>query len=103
MDRDINMLDEDTLYIYFEPLKFSLYLVFIFLSVQIWFLWKDVDKDGSKIRSFFDESFFIKNCIYVYSFSVYFIIHGFTDGTNIPVNYLRALEMLTLTSLILFT
>ncbi len=98
----MKILTEDHIYKYIEPFILSLYLIFIFLSIQIWFLWKDIDKNESKIKSFFDDSFFTKNCIYVYSFSVYFIIHGFIDITNIPVDYLKTLEMLTLISLVLF-
>lgn len=51
-----------------EYIIFSLYLVFIFLSVQIWFTWKDINKNDLKFRPFADESFFRINSIYVFSF-----------------------------------
>jgi len=99
----VKILTEDNIYKYIEPFILSLYLIFIFLSIQIWFLWKDIDKNESRIKSFFDDSFFTKNCMYVYSFSVYFIIHGFIDLASVPGDYLKTLEMLTLISLVLFT
>ena len=102
-DREHNMIDEDTIYKYIQSLIFSLYLVFIFLSIQIWFLWNDINKNELKVKSFFNDSFFRKICIYVYSFSVFFIAQGFSDGAALPRAYLKALEILTLTSLVLFT
>jgi len=89
-------------YIYAEPFIVSLYLIFIFFSIQIWLLWKDIDKNKLKIKSFFTDSFFKKNCIYVYSFSVFFIVHGFLDKTTTPVVYINALGILTLISLVVF-
>ena len=96
------MIEENS-YRYIEPLILFLYMVFIFLSIQIWFMWKDIDKSKSKISSFFDDSFFRKNCIYVYSFSAYFIVHGFFEITTVPGIYIKTLELLTLISLVLFT
>ena len=96
-------MSEYNLYKYIESFILALYLVFIFLSIQIWFLWKDIDKNDLKTKSFFNDSFFMKNCIYVYSFSIFFIIRGFSDGVLIPEAYLKALETLTLISLVLFT
>ncbi len=95
-------MNEHNLSNYVEPLIVSLYLIFIFLSVQIWFLWKDIDKKESKIKSFFNDAFFKKNCIYVYSFSAYFIANVFFQGTNIPASYLKALELLAFICLVLF-
>ena len=96
-------MDEEAVYKYIESFVFSLYLIFIFLSIQIWFLWKDIDKTVLKAKSFFIDSFFKKKCIYVYSFSVYFIAQGFSDGIIVPDAYLKILEMLTLMSLVTFT
>jgi hypothetical protein len=94
---------ETNYFIYAEPFIISLYLVFIFLSIQIWFLWKDIDKSDLNIKSFFNDSFFTSNCMYVYSFSVFFIVHGFFNGTGVPGLYFKALEVLTLCGLVLFT
>lgn len=97
------MSTETNYYIYVEPFIISLYLVFIFLSVQIWFLWKDIDKSELDLKSFFNDSFFTRNCIYVYSFSTFFFIHGFFYETTVPDVYFNALEVLTLCGLVLFT
>ncbi len=94
---------ETDYFIYADPFIISLYLVFIFLSIQIWFLWKDIDKSEMNIRSFFNDSFFTRNCIYVYCFIVFFIVHGFFYGTGVPGMYFKALEVLTLCGLVLFT
>jgi hypothetical protein len=96
-------LIEDIFYGYIEPFTFSLFLIFIFLSVQILFLWKDVDKNGLRKTFFLNDSFFKRNCIYIYSFSLFFIVHGFIESVIMPANYLMILKMLTLISLVLFT
>ncbi len=80
-----------------EFIIFSLYLIFIFLAVQIWLLWKDVDKNELKI-SFSSESFFKKNCAYVFSFSVFFMIHKFVESAS----FFEFFEILALISLVLF-
>lgn len=82
-----------------EFIIFSLYLMFIFLAVQIWLLWKDVDKNELRI-SFASESFFKKNCAYVFSFSIFFMIHKFAEGAGV-VSF-GFFEMLALVSLVLF-
>lgn len=97
-------LDQFTLYKFIEFLIFSLYLVFIFLSIQIWFLWKDVNKDEFKINAFINESFFKKNCIYVFSFSVFFMGHEILEGTSLPnaFIYFELLEMMGFGCIVLF-
>lgn len=102
MDEYITYNYIDIFYNYMETFIFTLYLIFIFLCIQIWFLWKDIDKNELKIKQFFNDSFFTKNCIYVFSFSVFFIIQGFPDGVTIPGAYLKILEMLALVGLVLF-
>ncbi len=86
-----------------KAFNLSLYLIFIYLSVQIWFVWKDLDFNGLKISSFFSESFFIRNCIYIYSFSVSIIAHAFLEETVSSVTYFKFLGVLTLLGLVLFT
>ena len=77
----------------------TLYLAFIFLSVQIWFLWKDINKDELEFRNFASESFFRKNSIYVFSFSTFVIIRGIefiNEASGI-------FDMMALISILLFT
>ncbi len=97
-------MNEFTLYKFLEFVIFSLYLVFVFLAIQIWFLWKDLDKDELKLNVFINESFFKKNCIYVFSFSVFFMIHEFLEGSGLPNSmiYFEFLEMLGFFCIVLF-
>lgn len=83
-----------------EYIIFTLYLFFVFLSVQIWFLWKDINKDDLKFRYFANESFFRKNSIYVFSFSTLFIIR---DLEFVNEKYFGFFNMLALSSIVLFT
>lgn len=89
---------------YIEFIIFSLYLIFIFLAIQIWLLWKDIDKKELKITTFINESFFKKNCAYVFSFSMFFLIHEFLEGITLPnaMIYFEFFEILALISLVLF-
>ena len=82
-----------------EYVIFTLYLAFIFLSVQILLLWKDINKDEMEFRHFASESFFRKNSIYVFSFSTFFIIREFefiNEASGI-------FDMMALISILLFT
>jgi len=83
-----------------EYIILTLYLFFVFLSVQIWFLWKDINKDDLKFKSFASESFFKKNSIYVFSFSTFFIIR---DLEFVNEKYFGLFNMLSLLSIVLFT
>ncbi len=98
-------MNEFTTYKIIEFIIFSLYLIFIFLAIQIWFLWKDIDKNELKVTTFINESFFKKNCFYVFSFTVFFIIHELLEGTGLPnaAVYFEFLEMLGFSSIVLLT
>lgn len=83
---------------------FSIYLIFIYLLVQIWFLWKDIEKTDLFLKSLANESFFRKNCINVFLFSSFFIIHEFLEGLKIPNSmiYFEFIEMMAIVTLLLF-
>lgn len=89
-------------YIYklIDNIIFILYLFFVFLSVQIWFIWKDMNKDELKFRTFASESFFKKNSIYIFSFSTFFIIR---DLEFVNEKIFGVFNMLALLSVVLFT
>lgn len=97
-------MDDIIIYKFIEFIIFSLYMVFIFLSIQIWFLWKDLDKEDVKINTFFNESFFKKNCIYVFSFTVFFMGHQILEGAGLPNAkiYFELMEMLGFMCIVLF-
>lgn len=86
---------------YMEAFTFYMYLIFIFLLVQIWFLWKDVDKSDAKIKLFFNDSFFRKNYAFVSFFSIFFIINAVLDEISLPDTYLSTLRMLAPLGLVL--
>ena len=86
-----------------KSFNLALYLIFIFLSVQIWFVWKDIDKEALKNSLIISGSFFKRNCIYVYCFSIFIFIHGFLDDNVSPLVFIRLLGMLTFFCLVLFT
>jgi len=90
----------ENIYKIIEYIIVTLYLFFIFLSVQIWFLWKDINKDDLKFRFFASESFFKKNSIYVFSFSTFFIIR---DLEFVDEKYFGIFNVLALLSIVLFT
>ncbi len=103
-DRKCLSLDKFAIYKFIEFIIFALYMIFIYLAIQIWFLWKEVNKDDFKINTFLNESFFKKNCIYVFSFSVFFMGHEIIEETNTGYGmiYFELLEMLGFIFIVLF-
>ena len=97
-------MNEYIIYKYLEFFIFALYLIFIFLLAQIWFLWKDVEKKELIYKSIVNESFFKKNCIYIFLFSGFFMAHEFIEGLNLPntLVYFEIFEMMTIITLVLF-
>jgi hypothetical protein len=97
-------LDELILIKFIEFIMFSLYLVFIFLAIQIWFLWKDLNKDDFKIK-FINESFFNKNCIYVFSFSIFFIGPEILEGADLAnaMIYFEFMKMMGFFCIVMFS
>ncbi len=96
-------MDIFNIYKLMEFLIFSSYLILIFLSIQIWFMWKDIDKNELEIKTFINESFFKKNCFYVFSFSIFFMIPEFFEGEGAPNSiFFEVFEMLGFMSIVLF-
>jgi len=83
---------------------FALYLIFIFLLIQMWFLWKDVEKNEVVLKTFVTESFFKNNIIYIFLFSGFFMAHEFIEGLNIPntMIYFEIFETMAVATLVLF-
>ncbi len=98
-------MNDYTAYKYMEFFIFSSYLIFIYLLVQIWFLWKDIEKNDLFLRSLAKESFFRKNCVYVFLFSSFFIMHEFFEGLKIydSILFFEFLEIIAIVILVLFT
>jgi len=100
----MQVLNIYNIYKIMEFIIFTSYLIFIFLSIQIWFLWKHVDKNKLMLKTLTDGSFFKNNCIYVFLFSIFFMIHEVLEGTSIPNAslYFEFFEMLAFLCLSLF-
>ena len=86
-----------------KSFNLALFLIFIFYSIQIWFVWKDIDKEVLKKSLILSGSFFKRNCIYVYCFSVFIFIHGFIVEIDPSGIYVKILGVLTFICLVLFT
>lgn len=89
------------IYKYIETIVFILYLIFFFMSVQVWFMWKDADK--SELKDFINRSFIMKNYAYLFAALIFSMIHEFLEGVSLPDSmvYFELLEMLTTLSLVL--
>ncbi len=97
-------MNEYLVYKYVEFFMFSLYLLFIFLLAQIWFLWKDVEKNDLIFRSIVNESFFKRNCIYIFLFSTFFMGHELLEGWKIPdtMVFFEILDLFAVITLVVF-
>ncbi|VVB96408.1 Uncharacterised protein [uncultured archaeon] len=89
-------MDGNTIYKYMEFIIFSLYLLFVYLSAQMLFMWVDVDKIKLKSRIFEQGTFLRNSIIFVFLAGLFFIFHELVAET-IPPNYLNIefLELLT--------
>lgn len=94
-------MNDYDIYRYIETIVFILYLIFIFMSVQVWFLWKDVDK--SELKDIINGTFIKKNYTYLFAAIIFSMIHEFLEGASLPdtMVYFELLEMLTTLSLVL--
>jgi len=88
-----------------EFLIFVFSLLFIFLGIQVWFLWRDINKDDFKINTIINDSFFKKNSISIFFFAVFYIAHEIFEGANISnaLIYLELMELLGIISIVLFS
>jgi len=75
-------MDEYIIYNYVEFLMISLYLIFIFLSVQICFVWVDVDKRELNSKISANDSILRNSIITVFFIGAFLIIHEFVEGTK---------------------
>ncbi len=97
-------MDQYGIYKIIEFMIFTIYLIFLFLSIQIWFLFRDTDKDKLMPEIFANEPFVKKNFAYVFFFSIFFMIHEFLEGTTLPAAqiFFEFFEMLAILCLSLF-
>lgn len=86
---------------FINSFTFISYLFFIFLSIQIFFLWKDVDKNMKDL--IVTESFVNINCMYAIILSLSVIIFSFFEGIIQFDTQFGILRMLTPAILLVFS
>lgn len=94
----MNNSNEIIIYKIIDSLIYILYLSFVFLSIQILFLWRDIDKELA--RSIITRPFLRKNCLY-FSFGIFFIFSDLSDGIKQFDAYSGILEALVPFTLVL--
>ena len=60
----------------------------IFLSIQIWLIWQNIDKNELRSRVFITDPFIRNNIIIVFLMSFFFIMHEFLEETRLRNSYL---------------
>ncbi len=75
-------MNQYDIYKIIEFIIFLSYLIFIFLSIQIWFLWKN--RDELKLRSGIDGSFIRRNYIYLSMSILFLMIHELFESAGLP-------------------
>jgi hypothetical protein len=86
---------------FIESFIFISYLFFIFLSIQIFFLWKDVDRNTKEL--IVTDSFVKRNCLYALFLSLIVIIFSFFQSIIQFDTYFGMLKMLEPAILIAFS
>jgi hypothetical protein len=86
---------------FIESFIFISYLFFIFLSIQICFLWKDVDKNMKDL--IVTDTFVKRNCLYALFLSLIVIIFSFFQSIIQFDTYFGILKMLAPAILIAFS
>ena len=81
-------MNEYIIHKYLEFLIFAIYLIMIFLSVQIWLIWQNIDKNELKSRVFITDSFIKNNFIIIFFVSFFFIMHEFFEETEFHNSYI---------------
>ncbi len=81
-------MNEYLIYKYLEFLIFFIYFIMIFLSIQIWLIWQNIDKNELRSRVFITDPFIRNNSIIVFLVSVFFIMHEFFEETKLRNSYL---------------
>ena len=81
-------MNEYIIYKYLEFLIFAIYFIMIFLSVQIWLIWQNIDKNELRSRIFITDPFIRNNFIIIFFVSIFFIIHEFLEETKLVNSYL---------------
>jgi len=82
------MVNGDVIYKYMEFIIISLYLIIIFLSTQLWLIWKDLDKNKLRSKLLSDVSIFRYDILIVFSIGVVLMLNELVKWTNLQNSYL---------------
>lgn len=97
----MDVLDQYIITKFIESFIYISYLFFIFISIQTFFLWKDVDKNTKDL--IVTDSFVQKNCLYALFLSLIVIIFRFFESFLPFDTYFGILKMLAPAILIAFS
>ena len=97
----MDILDQYILTKFIESFIYISYLFFIFISIQTFFLWKDVDKNTKEL--IVTDSFVQKNCLYALFLSLIVIIFSFFESFMPLDTNFGILKMLAPAILIVFS
>jgi hypothetical protein len=81
-------MNEYIIYKYLEFLIFAIYFIMIFLSIQIWLIWQNIDKNELRSRVFITDPFIRNNFIILFLVSIFFFMHEFLEETELRNSYL---------------
>jgi hypothetical protein len=77
-----------------KVLNYRLYLMLVFLSVQIFFMWIDVDKSELRSKISSNESILKNSIITVFFIGTFLIIHKFIEGTKQPYLIIELFDLI---------
>ena len=86
---------------FIESFIFVAYLFFIFISIQTFFLWKDVDKNTKEL--IVTDSFIQKNCLYALFLILIVIFFGFFENRTQFDTYFGLFNMLAPAVLVFYS
>lgn len=81
-------MNEYIIYKYLEFLIFCIYFMMSFLSIQIWLIWQNIDKNELRSSVFITDPFLRNNFILIFLVSVFFFMHEFFEEAALQNSYL---------------
>jgi len=95
-------MDEYTVYKYIEFLMVSLYLILVFLSIQIFFMWIDVDISQLRSKISANEPILKNSIITVFFIGTLLIINEFIEGTKQPYLIIELFDLMSFVFVVYF-
>jgi len=95
-------MDGYTVYKYIEFLMVSLYLILVFLSIQIFFMWIDVDISQLRSKISANEPILKNSIITVFFIGTLLIINEFIEGTKQPYLIIELFDLMSFVFVVYF-